>query len=306
MINIPTDIKWKENALTIAGGNGEGDDLNYLNLPWSIAIDSQKTIYIVDRWNHRVVAWKTGSTYGQIVAGGNGEGNEMNQLNYPTKVIIDEINDCLIIADCGNKRIVRWPRHNGQSGQTTLDNVACFDLVMHKNEYFYTCDHENHEVRRWKIGENEGGGGGVVVAGGNGCGNQLNQFNQPQTICIDEDETIYISDCLNHRVMKWRKCAKEGIIVVGGQGEGNSLKQLWYPSRIIVDQLGSIYVAEAGNHRIVRWLRDAKEGTIIAGGNNAGNQSNQFNYPADLLIDNDNDLYVADCFNHRIQKFLRY
>ena len=50
---------------------------------------------------------------GQVVAGGNGEGNQLDQLNRPTDVIVDKENDCLIICDQDNRRVIRWPRQNG-------------------------------------------------------------------------------------------------------------------------------------------------------------------------------------------------
>ena len=62
---------------------------------------------------------------------------------------------------------------------------------------------------------------------------EINSINSiPTYIFIDREETVYVSDQGNHRVMKWVKGAKEGIVVAGGQGQGNSLKQLSRSSRI--------------------------------------------------------------------------
>ena len=299
-VDIPINLKWKQDAITVAGGNGQDQELNQLNKPWSIYIDNEKTIYIADQCNHRIIAWKKDATCGEIVAGGNGEGSENHQLNYPSKVIIDEVNDNLIIADYENKRIVRWPRQNGLCGETIIKDVRCADLIMHKNQYLYISDEEKHEVRRWKIGENEG----VLVAGGHGCGNRLNQLNRPHFICVGQEDTVYVSDFWNHRVMKWTKGAKEGIIVAGEQGQGASLNQLSYPEGIFVDKLGTLYVADSGNNRIVRWIKGTKEGSIIAGGNSERTEPNQLNRPFGLSIDDENNLYIVDFENHRIQKFI--
>jgi len=141
---------------------------------------------------------------------------------------------------------------------------------------------------------------GVLVADGNG----LNQLNQPHFVYVDQEDTLYVSDWSNHRVMKWMKGAKEGVIVAGGQGQGSSLKQLSYPQGIFVDKSGSLYVADSANDRIVRWVKNGEEGSIIAGGNNIGSQPNQLNRPIGLLIDNENSLYIADYYNNRIQKFI--
>ena len=300
MLDIPISLKWKQDAITVAGGNGKGQELNQLNRPWSIYIDNEKTIYIADQRNHRIIAWKKDATCGEIVAGGNGEGSENHQLSYPAKVIIDEVNDSLIIADYGNKRVVRWPRRNGLYGEIIIKDVRCIDLIMHKNQYLYICDEEKHEVRRWKIGENEG----ILVAGRNGNGDGLNQLDEPHFIYVDQEDTLYVSDWGNHRVMKWMKGAKEGIVVAGGQGEGASLKQLNGPQGIFIEKFGTLYVSDADNERIVRWIKGAKEGSIIAGGNGKGTEANQLNLPIGLSFDDENNLYIVDYGNHRVQKFV--
>ncbi len=273
--------------------------MNQLSNSFSLFIDDDQTIYVADTWNHRIVEWKKNEINGQIVAGGNGQGNRLDQFDQPTKVIVDQENDSLIICDHGNRRVVRWPRRNGRTGEILISNIYCHDLIMDNDGYLYVSDLEKHEVRRWKMGETNG----TIVAGGNGEGDRLDQLNYPYYIFIDKDHSVYVSDSENHRVMKWLKGANEGIVVAGGQGEGNSLKQLSNPNGIIVDQLGSVYVADTTNHRVIRWFKGAEEGTIVVGGNGYGQQPNQFNGPVDLSFDRENNLYVADWGNHRIQKF---
>ncbi|CAF1305806.1 unnamed protein product [Adineta steineri] len=244
--------QYKQFAITVAGGNEVGRELNQLNGPNGMCIDNNKSIYIVDYWNDLIVKC----------------GDQNNQLNCPMD---------------GNKRVTRYFDQN-QINQQILIQIF---IVM------------NHEVRRWKEGDEKG----VLVAGGNGKGNHLNQLNHPRNIFIDEDYSLYISDLENHRVMKWKKDAKEGIIVAGGNGLGNSLKQLWSPRGVIVDHLGQIYVADSLNNRVMRWCEGDAEGEIVVDGNGLGYQSNQLNRPRGLSFDDEKNLYVADWSNHRIEKF---
>ncbi|CAF4439197.1 unnamed protein product, partial [Adineta steineri] len=67
--------KWKQNAITVAGGNGEGQQLNQLSQPSGIFVDKEKNIFIGDHDNHRIIAWKYNAKEGQIIAGENGEGD---------------------------------------------------------------------------------------------------------------------------------------------------------------------------------------------------------------------------------------
>ncbi|CAF1210389.1 unnamed protein product [Adineta steineri] len=296
-VNEPKFNKWKQNAITVAGGNEQGKKSNQLDDPTGIFIDKNKNIFIADFNNHRIVEWKYNAKEGQIIAGGNDAGNRMDQLHYSTDVIVDQQNHSIIIADRNNRRVIQWLN---QKQQILIDNIDCFGLAIDKNGFLYVSDWLKNEVRRWKMGEyNEG----IVMAGGNGKGNQLNQLNFPGFICVDEDQSVYVSDNNNHRVMKWRRDAKEGIIVAGGNDEGGNLNQLYYPEGVIVDDLGQIYVADAMNDRIMRWYEEKKEGEIVVGGNGYGNQSNQLFDPMGLSFDNEENLYVADSGNDRIQKF---
>ncbi|CAF4280841.1 unnamed protein product, partial [Adineta steineri] len=112
---------------------------------------------------------------------------------------------------------------------------------------------------------------GIVVAGGNGNGSQLNQLSRPDFIFVDEDESVYISEYYNHRV--------------------------------IVDDLGQIYVVDFGSHRVMRWCKEKKEGEIVVGKNRQGNQPNQLYFPRGLSFDDEENLYILDANNYRIQKF---
>ncbi|CAF1168195.1 unnamed protein product [Adineta steineri] len=303
--------KWKQDAITVAGGHGEGRRLDQLSGPLGIFIDKKKNIFIADFNNHRIVKWEYNAYEGQIIAGGKGEGDRMNQLRCPTDVVVNQKNHSIIIADYGNKRVIQWMNQNQQ---ILIDNIDCYGLAIDKHGFLYVSDCEKNEVRRWKMGEynNEG----IIVAGANGYGNQL---DYPTFIFVDEEQSVYVTEWFNHRVMKWRKDAKEGIVVAGGNGEGRKLDQLSSPKEVIVDDLGQIYVADGGNDRVMRWCEGKEKGEIVVGENRRRstfflstivntfngrrNQSNQLKRPTGLSFDDEGNLYVADYRNHRIEKF---
>ncbi|CAF3656902.1 unnamed protein product [Rotaria sp. Silwood1] len=299
-IDIHPNARWQQNGLTIAGGNGQGSGTNQLSNPCGLFIDDdQQTTYIAEYGNHRIMEWKSGATSGQVVAGGNGAGSEAHQLSYSQDVIVDKETDSLIIADYANRRVVRWPRRNGKSGETIISNILCTGLTMDENGSLYVVDYGEHEVRRYRRGERQG----TVVAGGNGSGNRLDQLHNPYHVFVDRDNSIYVSDLGNHRVMKWMKGAKQGIVVAGGEGQGNGLTQLANPRGVVVDQLGTVYVADSINARVIRWPKGATKGSVIVGGNGEGGQANQLNQPVGLSFDRHGNLYVVDPGNSRVQKF---
>ncbi|CAF2994404.1 unnamed protein product, partial [Rotaria sp. Silwood2] len=296
---IHPNARWQHNGITVVGGNRQGNGINQLSNPWGLYVDDYQTIYVAEWSNHRIVEWKWGATSGQVVAGGNGQGSGAHQLSNPRDVIVDKERDSLIICDCSNARVVRWPRRNGTSGETIISNIACVGLTMDENGSLYVTNVGKHEVRRYRRGESQG----TVVAGGNGSGNRLDQLPSPQYVFVDRDHSVYVSDGGNDRVMKWVEGAKQGIVVAGGQEQGNGLTQLYYPRGVVADQLGTVYVADWGNCRIMRWPKGATQGSVIVGGNGEGGQSNQLNWPIGLSFDRHGNLYVVDNGNHRVQKF---
>ncbi|CAF3333778.1 unnamed protein product [Rotaria sp. Silwood1] len=292
--NIPANARWAENGVIIAG---YGNALNQLNSPCGLYVDDDQTVYIADRYNHRIVEWKADATSGKVVAGGNGQGNRADQLNEPQDVIVDKETDSLIICDTMNFRVMRWSRRNGTSGEVIIENISCWRLTMDDERFLYVAG--NDRVTRHRVGETNG----TVVAGGNGRGDRLNQLHAPTYVFVDRDYSVYVSDWMNHRVMKWMKGAKEGIIVAGGRGEGNDLTQLSQPRGIFVDQLGTLYVADWKNDRVMRWRKGATQGDVIVGGKGNGDKANQLNGPEGLSFDRHGNLYVVDHVNDRVQRF---
>ncbi|CAF1158305.1 unnamed protein product [Adineta ricciae] len=301
--DIPTDAKWNQDGLTVAGGLGQGNESDQLFNPAGLYVDDDDTIYIADEKNHRIMKWKCNGTTGQVVAGGNGPGNGADQLNSPNDVIVDKERNCLIICDGKNRRVIRWPLRNSgnASGETLISNISCWGLTMDYDGNLYVVENEKHKVIRYRI---ENGSEGTVVAGEYIEENDYNTLSFPVFIFIDGNRSIYISDEDNHRVVRWEHGAKEGTVVAGGNGNGNSLTQLSYPQGVVVDHLGAVYVADDMNHRVMRWTNGSRQGSIIAGGHGRGKQMNQLNYPNGLSFDRHGNLYVSDMYNHRIQKFL--
>ena len=301
MLTLPTNARWSQTGVTVAGGNGQGNAVNQLRYPCGLHIDDDNQSIVIADWrNHRVVEWKIGASNGKVIAGGRGQASRLDQLNCPTDVLIDKETNSLFIADGENRRVVRWSRSQETTqGEVIVDNVVCEGLAIDHQRYLYVSDTVEDEVRRYTIGDKNG----IVVAGGNARGNQLNQLNWPTYLFIDEEQAVYVSDTYNHRVMKWNKDAKEGIVVAGGQRQGSALTQLSHPRGLFVDTSGTIYVADARNNRVMRWSKGAREGTVIVGGNGHGDRTNQLNEPEALSFDRHCNLYVVDNENHRVQRF---
>ena len=291
---------WNQYGITIAGGNGQGNESNQLSKPIGIYIDDNdknQTIYIADSGNNRIIQWKSNEKNSRIVAAG---GNGINQLSNPTDIVLDKTNKSLIICDSGNARIVRWSIENFDNEKVIISNRDCFSLTIDNERYLYVSNPKENEIRKWAL--DDPNNAGIVVAGGNGRGENDNQLNYPTFIYLDENSSLYISDRDNKRIMKWFKSATKGNIVV--QHVGNLLwDHLAQPSGIIIDRFDQIFTVDSEKNRVVRWNDDLESNGIIVVGFGKGVDVHHLNNPSDISFDKDDNIYIVDTDNHRIQKF---
>ncbi|CAF3386301.1 unnamed protein product [Rotaria sp. Silwood2] len=137
---------------------------------------------------------------------------------------------------------------------------------------------------------------GMTVAGSHGKGNSTNQLWGPCGLFVDDDQTMVIADCFNHRIVQWRMGDMNGQVVAGGNGNGNRLDQLNGPTDVFIDkETDSLIVCDRENRRVVRWSR--RSGTI----------------QGEILIDNiacwgmamddQRYLYISDIEKHEIRRY---
>ncbi|CAF4905793.1 unnamed protein product, partial [Rotaria socialis] len=81
----------EKNGTLVAGGNGQGDELNQLKGPGNLFVDRQQNVYVSDNNNHRVMKWNKGAKEGIVVAGGQGRGNALTQLSHPNGIFVDTL-----------------------------------------------------------------------------------------------------------------------------------------------------------------------------------------------------------------------
>ena len=84
-------LRWNSTGITIAGvSNVSGSDNIHLYTPVDLVLDYQNTMFIAERYNHRIQKYLRNSMTGITVAGfGNGTiGTSLDGLNNPSHVIV--------------------------------------------------------------------------------------------------------------------------------------------------------------------------------------------------------------------------
>ncbi|CAF3752171.1 unnamed protein product [Adineta steineri] len=142
---------------------------------------------------------------------------------------------------------------------------------------------------------------GITVAGNaNGTsGSDLYSLSGPVGIFIDNNDTLYIADRDNNRIMMYYANAASGLVVAGDFTAGSSSSQLNSPKGVAVDQYGSIIVADSSNYRI----QSFPSGSMVANTIAMNSAANPLGQLRDLHIDVNNNIYVTDSDYNRVVKF---
>ena len=132
-------MRWNTTGITVAGTtNVVGNGSDQLYNPWGLTITYENTLYVADRFNHRVQKYLRGSLNGTTVAGqANATTCPSYQcLRYPSSIALDD-NENLFISDSHNHRVVLWKK-DATIGELVAGTGTTFLFLMHKFiQYLY-------------------------------------------------------------------------------------------------------------------------------------------------------------------------
>ena len=246
-------VEWKRDDMSgnvLAGGNGQGNRPDQLNLPTDVILDKvSNSLIICERGNRRVTRWprRSGTRSGETL---------IDNIECYGLAMDDE--GSLYVSDLAKNEVRRFCRgetngivvaggHGRGAGLNQLDDPGY--IHIDRDHTIYVSDYKNHRVMKWVKGAIEG----VVVAGGRGPGSTLIHLSCPHGVLVDTMGTVYVVDCMNHRVMRWCREGTEGVVVLGGNGLGKVANQLNYPSDLFFGRHGDLYVVDKDNHRVQKF-----------------------------------------------------
>ncbi|CAF3709342.1 unnamed protein product [Adineta steineri] len=137
---------------------------------------------------------------------------------------------------------------------------------------------------------------GITIIGRDKPFQALSTLNSPHGLYVDDNQTVYIADWKNHRVVECKPGAIQSHVVAGGHRQGNRMNQLNMPTDVTIERdTGSLLICDWKNRRVVRWPRqnDTIEGeTIIENISCYG-----------LTTDSEGFLYVSDTEKHEVRRY---
>ena len=145
----------------------------------------------------------------------------------------------------------------------------------------------------------------TVAGSANGApGSSTSTLNSNQGIRIAENNTLYVADVSNNRIVLLRLNSSTAVSVLGN-GLGSDPSRMYWPTDVEVTDDG-IFVLDSLNYRVVRWEKNGTNPRLVAGvtGVATGPPSNRtFGAGQSLAVDHLAFVYVSDSSNNRVLRF---
>lgn len=280
------NASWNASAITFANSSLVG-----LN-PFGIFISINNTIYVSAKSMNLIRIW-----------------NERN--NTPVSIITGTFNNAhglfvtlngdVYIDDGSNHRIQR--RSSNSNGTMMISrpmiNGTCYGVFVDLDNAVY-CSVEQSQIVV-KVRFNSTNITSSIVAGNGSVGSSADTLRYPQGIFVDKNLDLYVADCSNNRIQKFR-CGEKNATTMAGTGASRTMN-LTCPSGVILDGDKYLYIVDNNNHRIIRSGNNQSQ-CILGCSGSAGTAATQLDSPQSLSFDSFGNLFVVDNDNHRIQKFL--
>ena len=264
------------------GYSGDGGPATQatFNEPYSLEIDGNGDIYIVDRLN-AVVRKVDGSSGVITTVAGTGEPGYGGDDGPGSQAQLREPNDCfldgrggLLIADIQDQRIRRLDlasgiittfagngeKVRGSDGGPAINAsiLGSRAVCMDSKGNTYIAEREGNGVRKVDANGVMSTLAGTGERGYTGDGGPAltATWGAPKAIRCDGNDNIVVVDTENHAIR--RIDASTGIVTtiaggrLGGEGDGGNATDAGMdrPHGCCLDQYGNLYIADSNNHRV--------------------------------------------------------
>ena len=129
------------------------------------------------------------------------------------------------------------------------------------------------------------------------AGDRPGQLNRPAAIAVAPDDTLLISDGLNHRIQRF---TPDGELLHAWGGYGAAPGRFNTPWGLCCDGDGNVFVADWRNDRVQAFT---PEGRFVGQWGAPGHAKGQLHRPSSVAVDAAGRIYIADWGNERVQIF---
>lgn len=218
----------------------------------------------------------------------NSAGTSSSMLNAPSGVAIDPSSGKLFVVDRYNNRVLRW------SSSAKMSNGSSAEAVFGQPDFITSTS-----------------------------GLSASKMNDPLRVTVDTAGTMWVSDYLNNRVLRFDQAAtkQSGASADGVLGQSNFTTNssgtmsgtMKGPVGVFIDRKGRLWVTDRLNHRVLRFDdASSKTNGSQADGvfgqpdfttGTSGLSSVKMNRPMGAYVDAEDHLWVCEDDNNRVTRF---
>jgi len=223
-----------------------------LRNPQDIVFDESGAIYISEAGLNRVIKWTLDAPTVEILVNFSSPiGIYLNEnatglyvvgnARYPVVMLYDLLTyEGIKVAGDGDR----------QASFQVLSNLYNpVGIYVDENENIFVAESGSNRVTKWSL---EKSIGQRVAGTERKNGSRLSDLNRPTSIILDDEQIMYITDCYNNRILRWRKDSTQGECIVGCSGNITN-NQVNKPYDITFDSKWNLLVVERYMHRIKRF-----------------------------------------------------
>jgi tripartite motif-containing protein 71 len=281
---LPLELVWES-----------GVDLNALDVPVGVAVDTEGNVYVMDTNNSRVQKFDN-KGHSLLIWGseGSGEGQFGDILNpHEGRLAVDSHGNVYVI-DLKNVRIQKFDNDGqyltqwGSKGSGEGQLIEPFDIAIDPQDHVYVTDMGSNTVQ--KFDET-----GRFLQRWGTYGYQDGEFSDVYSVAIAPDGNVLVTDSTG-RIQKFSSTG-QFISTTLPEPVDNQGVFLW---NIAVDNHGDIYVADWYGNRIVKL---DPEGKALAAWTGADVGIDWFANLREIAVDQRGNIYVTDGTQDLIRKF---
>ncbi len=221
-----------------------GASANTLNSPSGVAVDpTTGKLFVVDRYNNRVLRWGAAAkvtngsaaeaVFGQPDFSTTTSGISASKFNDPLRAFVDN-SGRLWVSDYLNNRVLRF------DNASSTPSGASANAVLGQPDF---------------------------VSGGSAT--SANTMKGPVGVFVDADGRLWVTDRLNHRLLRFDSAASkanganaDGVLGQSSFGTGTSglsATKMNRPMGVFVDEADRAWVCEDDNNRVIRFDSASKK-----------------------------------------------
>src|SRR3990172_9603982 len=225
---------------------------------------------------------------GQLSFTSNQSGTTVSSLNSPSGVAIDPTTGKLFVADRYNNRVLRW------DSISKMENGSPAEAIFGQSDFITSSSDLS-----------------------------ASKFNDPLRVFVDSSGSLWVSDYLNNRVLRFdsasfKTTGSSADGVLGQQSfttnkSGTSEKKMKGLIGVFVDGGGRLWVSDRLNHRVLRFDNaSSKSNGANADGvlgqpdfttGTSGLSATKMNRSMGVYVDSEDHLWVCEDDNNRAIRF---